>query len=101
MEIKDLKDVFEPFDRLVKIKINGREVEVPENNMILRCFQFLSIESISMGDFCWNGDCAECQVWIEGTNGEKPVLSCRTKVAENMNILRLSDAINLDLEEYN
>lgn len=101
MEIKDLKDVFEPFDRLVKIKVNGKEVEVPENNMILRCFQFLSIESISMGDFCWNGECAECQVWIEGEKSEKPVLSCRTKIADGMNILRLSEAIDLDLEGHN
>lgn len=92
---EDYKDIFEPFEKLIKIEICGKEYEVPENNQLLRCFQFLNVESISMGDFCWNGDCANCQVWLETENGEKPALSCRTKVSEKMRIVRIAEEILL------
>ena len=46
-------DIFQPYDRLVEIEILGEKYEVPENNTLLRCFQFLALENISYGDFCW------------------------------------------------
>jgi hypothetical protein len=77
-------DLFEPYERLVAIEILGRRVEVPENNRLLRCFQFLSMRSISYGDFCWNGDCTNCQFWYT-RSGNRPrrqdALSCRFKCA--------------------
>ena len=88
-------DIFEPFEKLVSIEIEGKQVEVPENNTLLRCFQYLSLETVSMGDFCWNGDCANCQVWLEGKEKDKPILSCRTKVREGMKIVHVSKEINL------
>ena len=88
-------DIFEPFNRLIEIEICGERREVPDNNTLLRCFQYLSMDTISFGDFCWNGDCANCQVWLEDTAKEKPALSCRTKVQEGMKIVRLSEEINL------
>jgi NADH dehydrogenase/NADH:ubiquinone oxidoreductase subunit G len=88
-------DIFEPFERLVEIEILGEKREVPENNTLLRCLQYLSMETVSYGDFCWNGDCANCQVWLAGDGREKAVLSCRTKVAEGMKIVRFSDEIKL------
>lgn len=89
-------DIFEPFEKLVEIEILGKRYEVPENNSLLRCFQYLSMETISYGDFCWNGECASCQVWLADTAKDKPVLSCRTKVREGMKIVRMSAEINLD-----
>jgi NADH dehydrogenase/NADH:ubiquinone oxidoreductase subunit G len=94
MNIEDYKDIFEPFERLIEIEICGKKVEVPENNPILRCLQYLKLEEISLGDFCWNGDCANCQVSIEQDGKEKPVLTCRTKVEENMKIVKAADEIN-------
>ena len=88
-------DIFEPFARLIEIEICGARRAVPENNMLLRCFQFLSMETVSHGEFCWNGDCANCQVWIEEVGKEKLALACRTKVAEGMKIVRMSGEINL------
>jgi succinate dehydrogenase/fumarate reductase-like Fe-S protein len=88
-------DILEPFERLVEIDILGEKRQVPENNTLLRCFQFLSMETISFGDFCWNGDCSNCQVSVEDTINEKPVLACRTKVSEKMKIVRLSEKIIL------
>lgn len=95
--MSDYYEIFDPYEKLVEIEINGRTVQVPENNMLLRCFQFLSMETVSYGDFCWNGDCANCQVWFEAVDGgkEKPALSCRTKVAEGMKIVRMADEIDL------
>jgi NADH dehydrogenase/NADH:ubiquinone oxidoreductase subunit G len=88
-------DIFEPFERLVEIELLGKRVQVPENNMLLRCFQYLSMETVSMGDFCWNGDCANCQVWLSLDGKEKPALSCRTKVEAGMTITRMADEIDL------
>ncbi|HEV2881497.1 MAG TPA: hypothetical protein VGX24_09500 [Pyrinomonadaceae bacterium] len=93
-------DLFEPYERLVTIEILGRRVEVPENNRLLRCFQFLSMRSISYGDFCWNGDCTNCQFWYreegDGGGGDKTALSCRFKVREAMVITRLNDHVKLE-----
>lgn len=88
-------DIFEPFEKLISIEIEGKKVEVPENNTLLRCFQYLSMETVSMGDFCWNGDCANCQVWLEGKEKDKPVLACRTKVENGMKIVRMSEEMSL------
>jgi succinate dehydrogenase/fumarate reductase-like Fe-S protein len=91
-------DLFEPYEKLVEIQIRGKKISVPENNMLLRCFQYISMETVSFGDFCWNGDCANCQVWLdtgEGGGKEKPALSCRTKVQPGMNIVRMAEEIDL------
>jgi NADH dehydrogenase/NADH:ubiquinone oxidoreductase subunit G len=88
-------DIFEPYEKLISIEICGEIRQVPENNTLLRCFQFLALESISIGDFCWNGACTNCQVWLDNGNAEKPVLACRTKVQENMKIIKISDEIKL------
>jgi hypothetical protein len=96
MDFEDLRDIFEPFDRLVEIDILGEKREIPENNTLLRGFQYLSIESISYGDFCWNGDCLNCQVWIRNGDKEKSLLACRTNVSEGMEIVRMSPDIDLE-----
>jgi hypothetical protein len=91
----DFPDIFAPYDRLVSIEILGAEYMVPENNTLLRCFQFLSLENISYGDFCWNGECLNCQVWLESGAKEKAVLACRTMVQEGMKVVRLAEGIEL------
>ena len=93
-------DLLDPYEKLISIEILGRSVEVPENNRLLRCFQFLSMHTISYGDFCWNGDCTNCQIWYH-TQGQterddKPALSCRTNVSEGMVITRLSRFVELE-----
>lgn len=95
MNNHDYESIFEPYEKLVEIEILGKRVEVPENNTLLRCFQFLDMEKISLGDLCWNGECAGCQVWLAGTEREKPMLSCRTKVQAGMKIAKMSKEIEL------
>jgi hypothetical protein len=89
----DNSDIFEPYDRLIDIEVLGRKYRVPENNSILRCFQFLDMETISEGDLCWNGECLNCQVWIKNGEKEKAAIACRTNVFEGMQILNISDDI--------
>ena len=89
-------DIFEPFEQLLEIEILGEIRLVPENNSLLRCFQFLSMETVSYGDFCWNGDCANCQIWLADAAAEKPVLACRTKVQGGMKIVKLSDELKFE-----
>ncbi len=88
-------EMFEPYERLLRINILGTDYEVPENNSILRCLQFLEVEEISDAELCWNGDCLNCQVWLKSGDGEKAVIACRTKIKAGASIVRLSDAISV------
>jgi hypothetical protein len=93
-------DLLDPYEQLVNIEILGKEVSVPEKNRLLRCFQYLSINTISYGDFCWNGDCTNCQIWyhMKGQTecSDRPALSCRLECEEGMVITRLSRCIELE-----
>jgi hypothetical protein len=94
----DHPDIFAPYEKLIEIEVLGEKRLVPENNSLLRCFQFLAMESISFGEFCWNGDCLNCQVWLKNGDKEKALISCRTNVQEGMQIIRLADEIDLSGE---
>lgn len=93
-------DLLDPYEKLVLVEILGKEVQVPEKNRLLRCFQYLSLHSISYGDFCWNGECTNCQIWYhekgQSESNDKPTLSCRAEVVEGMVITKLSRFIHLD-----
>ena len=90
-------DLLEPYEKLVPVEVLGRRVEVPENNTLLRGFQFLSPETISYGDFCWNGDCTNCQFWYrEAGAEERTALSCRFVVRPGMVVTRLSRFVEIE-----
>jgi hypothetical protein len=91
------EDLLDPYERLVTIEVLGQLVNVPEKNRLLRCFQFLSLNTISYGDFCWNGDCTNCQVWYytDDPANVRPGLSCRMEVIEGMRITSMSPFIKL------
>jgi hypothetical protein len=84
--------LFRPFTRLVKISVMGQEREVPENNHLLRCFQYLAPEPISYGRFCWNEDCQYCRIAFDLGEGtpSRAALSCKLMVQEGMRITELS-----------
>ena len=91
-----------PYSRLVTIELLGRKVDVPENNPLLRCLQYLAPEPISYGRFCWNEDCQYCRVTYdmgEGTH-ERAVLSCKLLVAEAMRIKEVSQEIRFCLRDW-
>ena len=92
-------DLLDPYEKLVPIEVLGNEVMVPEKNRLLRCFQYLSINTISYGDFCWNGECLNCQVWIDSGGKEKAVIACRTNAVEGMKIVRISADIPFEMDQ--
>jgi hypothetical protein len=93
-------DLLDPYEKLVSIEVLGSEVSVPEKNRLLRCFQYLSINTISYGDFCWNGECTNCQIWFrmsgQDESSDRPALSCRLECEEGMVITKLSRFIELE-----
>jgi len=93
-------DLLDPYEKLVSIEIVGKQVNVPEKNRLLRCFQYLSINTISYGDFCWNGECTNCQVWYhlkgQTEQSDRPALSCRMECEDGMVITKLSQFIELE-----
>ncbi len=92
--------LFESFSNLVEIEICSNHASVPENNRLLRCFQYIKMESVSVGDYCWNGDCTNCQIWYRGENGEiKSALACRLYVRPGMVITDVSANLKADLIE--
>ena len=92
-------DIFAPYEKLIEIEILGEKRMVPENNSLLRCFQFLAMESISDSSLCWNGECLDCQVWLQIGDKEKAVMACRTTATENMKIVRMADGIDLGSDQ--
>jgi len=92
--------LFRPFSRLVKISFLGRQYGVPENNPLLRCFQYLAPEAVAYGRFCWNEDCQYCRVTFdlgEGT-ASRAALSCKLMVEEGMRVTEASTEIRYCLK---
>ena len=93
--------VFRPYERLVEIKILGKAFQVPEKNTILRCFQYISPETIPYGRFCWNQDCQYCRVVGKLTDEERPhdLLSCKFLVSAGMEITDISPELKYCLQK--
>ncbi|HEV2420899.1 MAG TPA: hypothetical protein VGS59_04235 [Candidatus Acidoferrales bacterium] len=85
-------EVFRPYEKLVEITIMGKSFLVPERNSLLRCFQFISPETIPYGRFCWNQECQYCRVscQLPDEDQPKPILSCKFMVSAGMHITELS-----------
>jgi len=102
VEMTTPSSLLNPFSRLVTITLLGKEVDVPENNVLLRCLQYLIPEPISYGRFCWNEDCQYCRVVYdmgEGTQG-RAAISCKLMVAEGMRIKEVSTEIRYCLRDW-
>jgi hypothetical protein len=93
--------IFRPYERLVNIKILGKSFAVPEKNTILRCFQYISPETIPYGRFCWNQDCQYCRVVGKLTDEDEPhdLLSCKFLVSEGMEISEISPELKYCLQK--
>ena len=93
--------LFRPFSHLVKIRIMGREFEVPENNHVLRCLQYLASEAVAYGRFCWNQGCQYCRISFdlgEGT-ATRAALACKVMAEDGMRITEISPEIRYCLRD--
>ena len=93
--------VFRPYERLVEIKLLGKTFQVPEKNTILRCFQYISPETIPYGRFCWNQDCQYCRVVGKLVVDDQPheLLSCKFLVSAGMEITEMSPELKYCLQK--
>ena len=87
--------LFQPYSRLVKITIMGREFEVPENNHLLRCFQYLAPAQVSCGRCCWNEDCQYCRIGLDAGEATqaRAALSCKWMAQDGLRVTELSTEI--------
>jgi hypothetical protein len=90
-----MSEPFRPYEKLVEITIFGKKFQVPERNSLLRCFQFISPETIPYGRFCWNQDCQYCRVMCQLPDDDEPreMLSCKFIVMPGMEITEMSQEL--------
>jgi hypothetical protein len=94
-----LSDLYEPYDRLIKIEILGKTIEVPDNNLLLRQLAFVAPD-IAWGKYCWNGECRYCEVHYTRDEGvELSALACRVKGVEGMKIVKLAPEVRYNISE--
>jgi hypothetical protein len=81
-----------PFERLVGLQIGQRVFQVPENNTLLRCLQYLAPEPVSYGRFCWNQECQYCRIVYDRGDGTEPhaALACKVMIEDGMRILEMT-----------
>ena len=89
--------IFNRFEKLIEITVCGVQFNVPENNNLLRGFQYARANALMRGNYCWNGDCVNCLVWIDNKDGSSKSLACRTEATHGLVISALSDDLRADL----
>ena len=96
-----MSEPFRPYEKLVEISVFGKKFQVPERNSLLRCFQFISPETIPYGRFCWNQDCQYCRVTGKLDDEEKAheLLSCKFLVSAGMEITEISPELKYCLQK--
>ena len=96
-----MAEAFRPFEKLVEITILGKSFLVPERNSLLRCFQYIKMDSVSVGDYCWNGECRNCEVQYrkDETGPDLPALACRVKGLPGMRVTKVAFEIKYNMSE--
>jgi NADH dehydrogenase/NADH:ubiquinone oxidoreductase subunit G len=94
--------LYRPFTRLIKITVREKQVEVPENNALLRCLQYLAPAEVSCGRFCWNEDCQYCRVTFDLGEGtpERAAIACKLMVQEGMRVKEMTTEIRYCLRNF-
>lgn len=84
--------LFRPYQRLIRIEVKGKIVEVPDSNMLLRSLQYLAPEAIAYGRFCWNEECQYCRITYDLGEGtpKRTALACKLMVSEGMRVHDIS-----------
>jgi hypothetical protein len=94
-----MSEMFEPYERLVRIVVLGKQLEVPENNVLLRQLSFVAPDIVS-GRYCWNGECRYCEVTYRRPGGaDQSTLACLVKGFEGMQITKLAIEVKYNMSE--
>ena len=87
--------LFRPYEKLIEVTIRGKKFQIPENQILLRAFQYLCPDTIPYGRYCWNEECQYCRVTYdlgEGTPSHV-ALSCKLMVKAGMRITEVAQEI--------
>jgi hypothetical protein len=87
------RDLFAASPILLRVTVLGREMQMPENETILRGFQYASPEMVAFERFCWNGDCDKCTVTVRRDAVECSIRTCQTDVWDGMQVTSASPEI--------
>jgi hypothetical protein len=95
-----VSDVYDPWERLIRLVVLGRVLEVPEKNLLLRQLQYVS-EDVGMGRYCWNAECRYCEVHYTrpGDPAVHVGLACRLRGFEGMRLTKLAPEIRYNLSD--
>ncbi len=93
-------DIYEPWQRLVRIVVLGRVFQVPESNLLLRQLQYVS-EDVGTGRYCWNAECRDCEVHYQmpGETAERVGLACCLRGVDGMRLTRLAPEVRYTMAE--
>jgi hypothetical protein len=91
--------LFEPYEQLIRIVVAEREFMVPENNLLLRQLSYVAPD-ISMGRYCWNGECRYCEItWRDANGTDQPALACRVKGWGGMRVTKLAPEMRYNMSD--
>jgi hypothetical protein len=89
-----LEGVLEPWSRKIEIEIEGTRFLVPENQDLIRIYQYLGLAGALhfwSGHYCWNATCNNCIcTFTDPASGETVTRrACQTRVAEGLSVVKL------------
>jgi hypothetical protein len=82
----------EPNER-VTIAVEGCEFEVPKNELLLACVQYIVRDEVPiLGRFCWSNECGNCEMSVarDGELLPSRMRGCQTRVAPGMRLSELT-----------
>lgn len=91
------RDLFGDFRHLVPMRVLDREVQVPEDNHVLRALQYLDLKgegpNLRWGRFCWDNTRSCCELrYRRGPDApEKRGRACRLDVRPGLELLSLPE----------
>jgi hypothetical protein len=94
-----LEGVLEPWTRKISIEIEGRGFLVPENQDLIRIYQYLGcLDALAFfaGHYCWNATCNNCFcTFVDQTGQTVTKRACQTRAVDGMKILKLPKDVRL------
>ena len=93
--------LYRPFEKLIPITVKGKQFQIPENQILLRAFQYLCPETIPFGRYCWNEECQYCRVIIRKPGSDKisQALSCKLMAEEGLEVVELAPELQWNLSQ--
>ena len=93
--------LYRPYTKFITIKVRDKTFSIPENQLLLRAFQYLCPNTIPYGRYCWNEECQYCRVSVRrpGSDRVTQALSCKLMAEEGLEVLELAAELIWNLRE--